>query len=764
MVVYLNLQMAKKKKKTIAGKKKKTIQTHAETTEDKNEEEDENIHPPQDDRVVEGEGEGDGGEGEGGDTSEDGDDDDWEKLFEKEINEKEMNEKENIKTDVDKCVDKCVKDKVKDTVERGMDGNKNINKEGTESHTHTQIPPHIQTRKQNENINKSSHPTSSAPPKLTKEELREARLRSPICCILGHVDTGKTKLLDIIRHTNVQGGEAGGITQQIGATFFPQSALKEQSEKVNRELEYRVPGLLIIDTPGHESFNNLRQRGSSLCDIAILVVDIMHGLEPQTLESIQLLRNRQCPFLIALNKIDRLYSWKSEPFRPMTHAIQKQNNDVKNEFEKRYTEIQVSLREQGLNVELYWDNLDFRKYISVVPTSAMTGEGVPDILMLLVRLTQEIMTQALVWRSSLQCTILEVKQIEGLGTTIDVVLVQGTLHEGDTIVVCGMDGAIVTTARALLTPQPLKELRVKGEYVHHKEIHAAMGIKISANGLEDAVAGTSLIVAPSADCDMIETYKDEVMMDLSDIFKSVDKSGVGVYVVASTLGSLEALLTFLKSSEIPVFCVNIGTVSQKDVKKAQVMREKGSPEYAVILAFDVKIDPEAKKEAEKNGVKIMMADIIYHLFDQFTLYMTNMKAEKKKEKSSLVVFPSVIRIMPQHVFNKNNPIVAGVIVEEGVLKIGTPLVAADKDNLYVGSIASIELNHKNVEFAKKGSEVAVKIIGGSATYGRHFDSSSKLYSRITRDNIDVLKTHFRDEMTNSDWKLVVQLKKIFMIA
>lgn len=279
----------------------------------------------------------------------------------------------------------------------------------------------------------------------------------------------------------MQEGEAGGITQQIGATYFPVEAIKTKTAVVNKDgsFEYKIPGLLVIDTPGHESFTNLRSRGSSLCNIAILVVDIMHGLEPQTIESLGLLKQGKTPFIIALNKvrccnvllfsiltsaifkIDRLYSWKTIPDNGVQDSLSQQSTAVIREFEKRSQDIIVEIAAQGLNSELYWKNKNPRSVVNIVPTSAITGEGVPDMIKLLVDLTQTRMVNNLMYISTLECTVLEVKVIEGLGTTIDVILSNGYLREGDKIVICGLNGPIITQVRALLTPQPLRELRIK---------------------------------------------------------------------------------------------------------------------------------------------------------------------------------------------------------------------------------------------------------------------------------------------------------------
>lgn len=603
--------------------------------------------------------------------------------------------------------------------------------------------------------------------RATAEANRSAdKLRSPVICVLGHVDTGKTKILDKIRHTHVQDGEAGGITQQIGATMVPVDAIREQTKMIKdfQDFEVKLPGLLIIDTPGHESFSNLRSRGSSLCDMAILVVDIMHGLEPQTLESINLLKKRKTPFVVALNKVDRLFEWKRGPNSGIVDTIKKQKKNTKQEFEERLQIVVKEFAEQSMNAAIFYNNPDPRSYVSLVPTSAHTGDGMGDLIAQVVRLTQTRLSQRLSFSEELQSMVLEVKALPGLGTTVDVILINGKLKEGDTIVVAGIEGPIVTQIRALLTPQPLKELRVKNQYISPKELPGAQGVKITAKDLEKALAGIPLFVAQQPD--EVDFFKEEASNILNDTLQSIKLSDRGVYVQASTLGSLEALLEFLRTSKIPYSGVNIGPVHKKDIMKSSTMLEHDG-QYAVVLAFDVRIERDAQEMADSLGVKIFSADIIYHLFDKFTAYREELKQKKRDEFKHIAVFPCKLRILPQHIFNSRSPIVVGVTVEAGVVKEGTPIAVPSQEFIDIGVVTGIEANHKPLTEARKGMEVCVKIDSppGEAPkmFGRHFDHTDLLVSKISRESIDAVKEYFREDLQKSDWQLMIELKKLFEI-
>jgi len=427
----------------------------------------------------------------------------------------------------------------------------------------------------------------------------------------------------------------------------------------------------------------------------------------------------------------------------------------------------LAFAEQGLNAVLYYDNKSFARNVSLVPTSAITGEGIPDMIMLLVKLTQERMSDRLMYLSELECTVLEVKVIEGLGTTIDVVLSNGVMREGDRIVVCGLNGPIITQVRALLTPQPLRELRIKSAYVHHKEVKAALGVKISAPDLEKAIAGSRLLVVGPEDDE--EVLKEEVMTDLTSLVNSVDKSERGVCVQASTLGSLEALLEFLRTSKIPVSGIGIGPIHKKDIMRAATMVEKAK-ELACILCFDVTVDREVEKLAEDMGVRLFKADIIYHLFDAFTAYNAEIVEAKRKDAAPQAVWPCRLKTIAA--FAKREPIILGVDILDGTLRVGTPLcvvkpdpVTGKKEIIPLGKITSLEINHKSVDLVKKsqaGGGVAVKIehavYQSAKMFGRHFDEKDEIISQISRASIDVLKTTFKVDVSNEEWLLIKALK------
>lgn len=231
----------------------------------------------------------------------------------------------------------------------------------------------------------------------------------------------------------------------------------------------------------------------------------MHGLEPQTIESINLLKARKTPFVVALNKIDRLYDWQTTQRKDIRDIVKGQAQNCQNEFDKRTKEVILQFNEQGLNAALFYENSDPRTYVSLVPTSAITGEGMGNLLMLICQFCQNQLAKRLTYSEQLQATVLEVKAIQGLGTTIDAILVNGKLREGETMIVAGTDGPIVTQIRALLLPHPMKELRVKNNYIEQKEVLGAQGIKIAAKDLEKAMAGINLQIAREPD--EVEFYK-----------------------------------------------------------------------------------------------------------------------------------------------------------------------------------------------------------------------------------------------------------------
>ncbi len=612
----------------------------------------------------------------------------------------------------------------------------------------------------------------------------QSKFRSIISCIMGHVDTGKTSLLDKVRGTNVQEGEAGGITQQIGATFIPVETLHSKTTMLDQvdKVDIEVPGLLMIDTPGHEAFTNLRSRGCAICDIAILVVDLMHGLEPQTIESIKMLQESNTKFIIALNKIDRLYGWVSQPDRSSKLSLEVQELNTVDEFNSKFTHVKVQLMELGINSELYWKNQSLDDTVSICPTSAITGEGICDLLNYLIKYSQTELESVVTKSDDFNCVVMDSTTTEGYGSTIDVILVSGTLSLGDNIIVSTSSGPVETVVRQILSPPPNRESRVKSEYIHHKSIKGAIGIKIFANELGKTMAGTPLYKIKSRQDRELALEQTHLVVN-SQIKIKLSEHGVSVY--SSTLGSLEALVKFLQEEcnpPIDVSTVHIGKVTKKDIIKINIINDDKPKEYNVVLAFNVEIDEDATQEAKKLGVQIFSAEIIYHLFDQYTKFKEQLVLHRKEQARPYTVFPCILKILPEYIFNRKAPLIFGVEVDKGTLKIGTPLsIFTNSGILYLGNVSSIENNRKPVQFAKEGLQVCIKVeypervdnpnnysygkyIKSAPSYGIDFDSNSKVYSLISRDSINLIKEHFKDEIKQEDINLLAKLKKEFRIV
>src|SRR3989344_3098129 len=455
-------------------------------------------------------------------------------------------------------------------------------------------------------------------------------IRQPIVSVLGHIDHGKTSLLDRIRGSTIAAKEAGHITQHIGATEVPISAVKNVCgpllDRMNIKLS--IPGLLFIDTPGHAAFVNLRRRGGSISDIAILVVDINEGFNIQTYESLNILKTYKTPFIVAANKIDLVHGWKPQKDMCFMDSFRSQKEDVQQTLDIRVYEIVKTLYENGFNSERFDRVREFTNQIAVIPLSAKTGEGVQELLAFLSGLSQKFLEKQLKTdvKGPGKGSILEVKKTEGLGTTLDVILYDGTIKKGDIIVVGSAEAPIVTTVKALLKPLPLEEIRVGNRFENVDEVYAAAGIKIAAPNLENALSGAPVYVAQEES--EIGLLKSQIKAEIEEVQIKTEKKGV--IVRADTLGSLEALVKMLEGEKITVRRASFGNLSHTDIREVEIVK-KENPVFAAIFAFNIKVPDEIQKEADDFGIKIFSGDVVYTLIEDYKKWVSE-EAELSKEE------------------------------------------------------------------------------------------------------------------------------------
>jgi translation initiation factor 5B len=573
------------------------------------------------------------------------------------------------------------------------------------------------------------------------------KIRTPIVCVMGHVDHGKTSLLDRIRGSSVVSSEVGAITQHIGATIVPIDAIRSMSGTMGKA-PINIPGLLFIDTPGHHAFTTLRARGGALADMAILVVDISQGFQPQTVEALQILRNCRTPFVIAATKVDRIHGWRVNENESFLSTFAKQNDRVKGEIENKTYEIVGKLSELDFSADRFDRVSDFQRNLAIVPVSAHTGEGIPDLLLVMIGLAQRYMGDEL--KLSVEGpgagTVLEVKEERGLGTTLDVILYDGTLAIGDEIAVATQGDVVVTKVRSLLKPRPMKEILVEDRFERVKSVAAASGIKVTAPNLEGVIAGSPFFV--------VRNNRDEVeariKKEMTEIHVNLSEEGIAIK--ADTIGALEALCKELEGKEIGVMRAEVGPVSRLDLIETETVK---NPMFRVLLSFNTPILPDAAdmiKDPLYTQVRVFEGRVIYQLIDQYVAWRDEQKRLQEKQRFEHVVMPAKIRLLPDCVFRQSNPAVVGVRVLGGKLRSDVDLIKTDGKK--VGHLKTMQLRQESIREADPGLEVAISIEG--ATVGRQVSVGDDLYVDVPERHIKVLEREMVKTLNTSTQEILAE--------
>ncbi len=581
-------------------------------------------------------------------------------------------------------------------------------------------------------------------------------LRQPIVVILGHVDHGKTTLLDSIRSTTVASREAGAITQAVGASEVPISVIEETCADVRKKLgiKFTIPGLLFIDTPGHEAFANLRKRGGSIADIAILVIDINQGIQPQTVESINLLKQFKTPFVVAATKIDALSGWIKRPGECIGDSLSKQRQDVLQRLDQKIYELVGQLSQHELYSERFDRVNDFTKEILIVPVSSRTHEGLQELLLFVAGLAQKYLEKRLELHGKEpgKGAILEVKEEKGLGKTIDVMLYDGVMHEGDEIAFSTIDGkAVSCKVKAILRPKPLDELRdPKQKFSRVKLASAATGVKIACEEAHKALPGSSLYV-------LGEGRKQSIFLKLEAEYREavIESEKDGVMVKADALGSLEAIAGIFSTAGIPIRKAAIGAVTKKDVAEAASVSQKNKF-LGCIFSFNLPVSREAEKEMQEKGVKLFNEKVIYNLLENYKRWVEEEKITERKTAFEHLVFPGKIRILPGHCFRVSNPLICGIEVLEGRIKKGASLLNATGEE--IGTIRNIQLEKKEVGSASKGEQLAVSISG--PTFGRQVKEKQILFVDVPISDAKLLEKKYSASLSEGEKELLKETKKL----
>ena len=575
-----------------------------------------------------------------------------------------------------------------------------------------------------------------------------AELREPIVSLLGHVDHGKTTLLDRIAGSVRAEKEVGGITQHIGAIEVPGATVRQLCGAILRTDQLLVPGLLFVDTPGHRSFETLRRRGGALADMAILVIDVREGVMPQTRESIQILRHEKTPFAIALTKIDLLPGWRKPtgPVRLSDH-LTRGGAEFSKALDDRLYVAAEEVVQLGFSADRYDRVSDFTHNVGIVPLSAKSGVGVPELIALLVGLSQRFLRGELeLSGDGGEATILERSEQKGVGPVGNIIVYRGQLRVGDEIVVTGRDAPFETHVRGIYRPVLLKG--GKGKHFRldaFDEVEAAAGVYLAAPGIEQAMPGGLLKVVRNAD------EREHVRAELareSQPVTEVALSGVAIY--ADTLGGLEALSFECKDRGIPVHEAGVGPVSRATILRIADVKD---PTHRAVIAFGVPVLPDALPEGAAGPVKVFRADVMYRAIEEYLEWRTKRAREVQTAARLRLVHPAKFEVLPGFIFRASKPAIVGIKVLGGTLRPGVRLMHSNGTE--VGVLKSLQQEGQSVGEAVESTELAASIDG--AVIGRNLKEGDVLLVELSESVARALRA---EELTPSESAILDEVVKI----
>jgi len=572
------------------------------------------------------------------------------------------------------------------------------------------------------------------------EQKAKEKIRQPIVTVAGHVDHGKTSILDSIRSSAVQETEAGGITQKISFTSYPIDKLKKACPLIEKSgINLNIPGFLFIDTPGHAAFTNLRKRGGSLADLAVLVIDLTEGIKPQTAEVIQILKLNKTPFIIALNKIDKITGWRKLD-ENLKNSVEMQGERVKEVFDEKFYTLVGALQSYGLETDLFYNIPDFTKKIAMVLCSAYTKEGIPELIMMLCGLSEKFLTKRLELHPDPKGVMLEVKRERG-NEAIEAILYDGELNRTDEIAVASITGEpIVTKIRILEEIIPLSS-----KFKTTEKVNASTGIRIQLTEKQEILPGMPFVKFKNNLKEISEQFKKE-------LGESIKTEKFGIIAKADSLGSLEALLVLLGQNNINVVRAGIGDINKIDAINAKANLEINELD-SVIVGFNVKISEDAREISSK--IKMITGEVVYKIIEDLVEWRKKKQTEIEKERLMGLSTICKLEILPQYVFRNTKPAIFGVRVVGG--KLIKNLSMIDENDEKIGNIKNIQHDKKSVEESKEGDEVAISI--SNLNYERQLKEKRFLFTNLGENQFKEFKKN-KDLLSGNEISIIKEIADI----